>query len=449
MEKKWKSSPVQCWGKAKELRMKIYQEIKDAKAQGKVLIGGGAESLIAIPTGFDHNILVGEPYGASISYLYKDNPDLYFQIVEAAEHAGYPRDLCAYMRNYLGSVILDKYIFGGHFPKLDFCLQAGFCDTHSKWYQAVSEIEKIPYFSLDLVPFDWEIAGESEKTKQLKRDYIVSQIYEAIEWMEKTIGKKFDDEKFIQGVINESESTSLWAKVCILNRAIPAPLDEKTILSFYILAVLGRPRQDVVDFYKELLAEIEDRVANQIAANPYERARVMTDSQPPWFALDFFRLLESYGVVSVGAHYSFGLSGGWEYDEAGKTWNAARPPKEQGVELKTREDAAKWLADWWLSTGTVCRGVRHSGIGKIQRMKDLVDKWHVDGLIVHLNRGCEGTSLGQMDFVQTLMKEGLPVMTFEGNHADPREYDEKRTFARIESFMETMGLKQVYEYKKY
>src|SRR3989337_1127344 len=195
------------------------------------------------------------------------------------------------MRNYLGSVILDKFIVGGHLRKLDFCLQSCFCDTHSKWYQIVSEIEKIPYFSLDLVPFDWEISGETEKTKQLKRDYIVSQIHEAIVWMEKITGRTFNDEKFIQGVINESESTSLWAKVCMLNRAIPAPLDEKTILSFYILAVLGRPRQDVVDFYGELLAEVEERVENQIAANPYERARVITDSQPPWFALAFFRLL--------------------------------------------------------------------------------------------------------------------------------------------------------------
>jgi len=448
MEKKYKTAPFRCWDKAKTIRMNIYREIGEAKANGKLLIGGGAESLIAIPTGFDHNILVGEPYGASISYLYRENPDLYFQIVEAAEHAGYPRDLCAYMRNYLGSLILDKYIFGGHFPKLDFCLQAGFCDTHSKWYQIVSEIEKIPYFSLDLVPFDWEISGESEKTKQLKRDYIVNQIHEAIVWMEKITGRTFDDEKFIQGVINESESTSTWAKVCMLNRAIPAPLDEKTILSFYILAVLGRPRQDVVDFYRELLAETEERVENQIAANPYERARVITDSQPPWFALDFFRLLESYGVVSVGAHYSFGLSGGWEYDPEEKTWNAAKTPKERGVELKTRDDAARWLANWWLSTGTVCRGVRHSGAGKIQRVKDMVDKWQVDGVILHLNRGCEGTSLGQMDIVSSLLKDGVPTMTFEGNHADPREYDEKRTFARIESFMETMGLKQIYEFKK-
>ncbi|EFK08272.1 putative benzoyl-CoA reductase, bzd-type, O subunit [delta proteobacterium NaphS2] len=448
VEKKYKTAPLKSWDKAKEIRLNIYKEIAEAKSKGKVLLGGGAESLIALPTGFDYAMLVGEPYGAAISYLAKSDPDEYMKYVEASEHAGYPRDLCAYMRNYIGSILRDKYVFGGPFPKIDFYLQAGFCDTHSKWYQAVSDITGRPYFSLDLVPFDWEIEGESEKTKDLKRKYIVDQIHEAIAWMEKQTGREFNDETFIQGVLNECESTSLWAKVCIANRAIPAPLDEKTMLSLYVLAVIGRPRNDVVEFYRELLDEVEDRVANQIAANPYETARIITDSQPPWFALDLFRLLETYGVVSVGAHYTFGLSGGWEYDEENKTWEAGKTPQEKGVEVKTRDEAANVLADWWLRTGTVCRGVRHSGAGKIQRIMDMVDRWKVDGAIVHLNRGCEGTSLGQMDIVSSLLERGLPTMTYEGNHADPREYDENRTFARIESFMETMGLKQLYEFKK-
>lgn len=448
MEKKYKTAPFKVWTKAKEIRANIYKDIAEAKSKDKLLIGGGAESLISIASGFDHAFLVGEPYGASISFAYETDPKLYMDIVEASEHAGYPRDLCAYMRNYIGSVLLDKYIFGGPFPKLDFCLQAGFCDTHSKWYQSVSEIKGVPYFSLDLVPFDWEIENEGERTKQLKREYIENQIYEAIDWMEKTSGRKFNDEAFIQGVKNECESTSLWAKCCIANRAVPAPLDEKSMLTYYVLVVLARYRPEVVEFYKELLAEMEDRIANEIAAVEYERCRIISDSQPPWFGLDMFRLMESYGVVSVGAHYSYALSGGWEYDPEEQTWNAARTPEERGIPMNTREDAAKVLADWWLSTGTVCRGVRHSGRGKILRIMDMIDKWKVDGVVVHLNRGCEGTALGQMDIVQTCLEKNIPVMTYEGNHADPREYDEARTFARIESFMETLGLKQIYEFKK-
>ena len=443
-----KTAPLKCWNKAKEIRENIYREIGEAKSKGRLLIGGGAESLMALATGFDSVFLAGEPYGASIAFAYKEDPKLYMDIVEATEHAGYPRDICAYMRNYLGSLILDKYIFGGSFPRLDFCLQGGMCDTHQKWYQIVSEIERVPYFCIDLVPAHWPFVGESEKIKQLKADYIANQVHEAIEWMEKVSGRTFDDEKFIQGVLNECDSSSLWARACVANRAIPAPLDEKTMFSLYILAVIGRPRRDVADFYRELLAEVEDRVENQIAACAHERARVITDSQPPWFALDLFRLLESYGVVSVGASYSFALSGGWRYDAEEKTWNASKAPRERGIELKTRDDAVRELVSWFLNDTILPGAVRHSGPGKIHRVMDMVEKWHADGVIVHLNRGCEGMAVGQMEVVNALLKGGIPTMTFEGNHADPREYDEPRTFARVESFMETMGLEQLCEFKK-
>jgi benzoyl-CoA reductase subunit B len=37
-----------------------------------------------------------------------------------------------------------------------------------------------------------------------------------------------------------------------------------------------------------------------------------------------------------------------------------------------------------------------------------------------------------------IAKAGVPVMTFEGNMGDEREFDEKRVTERIDSFMETL-----------
>jgi benzoyl-CoA reductase subunit B len=44
-----------------------------------------------------------------------------------------------------------------------------------------------------------------------------------------------------------------------------------------------------------------------------------------------------------------------------------------------------------------------------------------------------------------LIEAGVPVMTYEGNMADEKEFDERRTVSRIDSFMETLGLKQIPE----
>jgi len=69
--------------------------------------------------------------------------------------------------------------------------------------------------------------------------------------------------------------------------------------------------------------------------------------------------------------------------------------------------------------------------------------WKCDRAIVHLNRGCEGTAVGQLEVRQALIDAGFPVLTYEGNMADPREFDEAKTIARIDAFMEAQGLPKI------
>jgi hypothetical protein len=49
-----------------------------------------------------------------------------------------------------------------------------------------------------------------------------------------------------------------------------------------------------------------------------------------------------------------------------------------------------------------------------------------------------------MEMKNTVAKIGLPFMTFEGNMADEREFDEARTARMTDLFVtETLGLKKV------
>jgi len=52
-----------------------------------------------------------------------------------------------------------------------------------------------------------------------------------------------------------------------------------------------------------------------------------------------------------------------------------------------------------------------------------------------MNRGYEGTAQHQMEMKNGLSKLGMPVMTFEGNMADEREFDEARTARMIDLFV--------------
>ena len=72
----------------------------------------------------------------------------------------------------------------------------------------------------------------------------------------------------------------------------------------------------------------------------------------------------------------------------------------------------------------------------IQISKD----WSLDGVMLHYNRGCEGLSLGIAENRLAILEAGFPVMIFEGNMGDEREFDEARTVARIDTFMESLDI---------
>ena len=58
---------------------------------------------------------------------------------------------------------------------------------------------------------------------------------------------------------NEFRTTSTWAEICSLNKHVPAPLEEKTMYSLYVLGTLNKHDAAVADFYAEL-AVLKDHI---------------------------------------------------------------------------------------------------------------------------------------------------------------------------------------------
>ncbi len=426
----YKTAPLQCWQKAKELRDNFYKKYATAHENGGLRWSGGAWSFGAIPAGLGRDIypLTGEPYGASIAF----NREFSLKCLEAVEKKGYARDLCSYMRNYWGSVILNEWAFGGEFPKPDFMWQDHICCSHSKWYQVASELEGgVPTFSIDVS------VGPYKELTENRLNYVVNQMHEGIEWLEKTTGREYNDDLLIEAVENECKATSLWAEICELNKAKPAPLDEKTMYALYVHGTLEKHSKEVADFYEELRDEVKYRVDNQIAAISNEICRLMSDTQPPWGFLKIFRYLQNYGAVSVGSLYTFGLIGIWEEKPDG-SWGARTTPQQKGIKIETRDQALRILAEWNLSKPEWQHF--YSPHLKSDMMIRIGKEWGLDGVMLHYNRGCEGLSLGIAENRLALIEAGFPVMTFEGNMGDEREFDSAQTRARMDSFMETLGM---------
>jgi benzoyl-CoA reductase subunit B len=128
----------------------------------------------------------------------------------------------------------------------------------------------------------------------------------------------------------------------------------------------------------------------------------------------------------------------WQIEEDG-TLNGRVTPRSQGIEIKDREQALKILADWNMSQFMAT--IFYSHQLKSDLMIKIARQWHCDGAILHYNRGCEGLTIGVAENKLALSEAGIQVTTYEGNMGDEREFDLSGTQDRIDSFMETIGLK--------
>jgi benzoyl-CoA reductase subunit B len=437
-EKRYPTEPLKCWNKAKELRRKYYEDYLKAKEKGGIRVSGSAASLWAPVAGLGEDVylLTGEPYAATVTFF----EDFSLKCLEAVERAGFARDLCGYMRDYWGSIILDKYILADGtivdgWPKTDLFYTGHTCCSHAKWYQEANELEGggIPIHPVDLPahPLTCEI---DEK----RLDYVVEQLLDLTEWLEKVTGRKYNDELLFKAIQNDYLRSKLWGEICLYQKNIPAPLEEKSMFSFYVFTQLCPYKQEYVDFFGELRDEVKDRVERGIAAVANERFRIITDSQPPWAFLKVWRYLErEYGVVSIGSLYSFGLQDEWEIDERGNLV----PVKIPEEKMTNREEALRTYAEFKLKNLVICGWF--SAHVKSEMMKKIIKQWKVDAALIHINKGCEATAIGQMENRLALAEEDIPVLTFEGNMGDPREFDMARTVSRIDAFLEGAGVKKL------
>jgi benzoyl-CoA reductase subunit B len=287
LNQKYPTEPLKIWNEIKQLRGKYYESYLDAHELGGLRWAGGAWSFSSIPAGLGEDVysITGEPHGATIAFF----KDFTAKCHEAVEAAGFPRTLCAYMRNYWGSILLDKYIRADgevvdEHPVPDFIWQDHICCSHAKWYQVAKWLEekkgkKVPMYCVD-VSVGYSI---DKPLEEYKINYIVQQLSDGIEWLEKITERTYNDKLLCEAVWNEINVTKLWAEICALNQSVPAPLDEKTMYSLYVMGTLMKHRSECVDIYRKLKTEVEDRVSLGFSKDFQRNGKIW--SRFAWFPL--------------------------------------------------------------------------------------------------------------------------------------------------------------------
>ncbi|HMK64865.1 MAG TPA: 2-hydroxyacyl-CoA dehydratase, partial [Thermodesulfobacteriota bacterium] len=185
--------------------------------------------------------------------------------------------------------------------------------------------------------------------------------------------------------------------------------------AFFHLALIVtlRGTQKTVDYYGELLAEMEGRVREGTGAVANERYRLLWDNLPVWYRMKWLsnKFAENDACL-VADTYTSAWCGSLKYIDGNDFSNSA-------AEGYTRA---------YLNLG-------------VDQMADIVlgmiDKYQVDGLVMHSNRSCKPYSLGQYD-IQRIVKQkrGLPSLIIEADMVDERSFSESQVASRIEAFLE-------------
>jgi bcr-type benzoyl-CoA reductase subunit B len=401
--KQGKPPKVQAVGRMKEIMTNYYIEAKTAADTGKkvawITSGGPVEPLIAM----DVIPVYPENHGAMIGAS-KQGPEL----CEQAENLGYSRDLCSYARADIGQSVTGGGPIGGlPAPDMLVCCN-NICGTVMKWYEVQARRYQVPLFILD-TPF-----CHTEFTPEI-HTYVRRQIDEYIAFLETAVGAKMDPDRLAETGRLSMEGSMMWQRVLDLAKLKPAPISSFDAFFHLALIVTLRGTRVVVDYYRELIEEMEQRHAQGIASVPGEKYRLLWDNLPVWNRTRWLSdQFAAHRACLVADTYTSAWCGTFQYIDPDDFLNSM-------AEVYTRI---------YLNIG-------------VDQMVDVVlgmiDQYDVDGLVMHSNRSCKPYSLGQYD-IQRLVREkrDLPTLMIEADMVDERAFSESQIQNRIDAFMEVV-----------
>jgi benzoyl-CoA reductase/2-hydroxyglutaryl-CoA dehydratase subunit BcrC/BadD/HgdB len=245
--------------------------------------------------------------------------------------------------------------------------------------------------------------------------YVTTQIYDFIKFLEEATGKKMDFDRMNQVGKLSLEGQRLWQKVLNTTTNRPAPMTAFDAFFHLALIVTLRGTETVVTYYKELLAEMEQRVADGISMVPNEKYRLVWDNLPVWYRTKWLsdKFAQRNAALVTDTYTS--------------AWAGV-------IDLI---DENNFLESMAIAYSSIYINI---SIDKMfESLKKMIIKYNADGLVMHSNRSCKPYSLGQYDLQRMVMKElDIPTLTIEADMVDQRAFSESQIETRIDAFMEIM-----------
>ncbi|HNR31261.1 MAG TPA: 2-hydroxyacyl-CoA dehydratase family protein [Candidatus Hydrogenedentes bacterium] len=330
-----------------------------------------------------------------------------------AEDRGYSRDLCSYARSDIGSILSGESPIGGS-PKPDFLVCCNnICGTVTKWYQALQRMFNVPLIFID-APYQYE----ADRPEALA--YMKAQLEEMIQTVGEITGKPIKPDTLTETLLRSEEAVQLWRDIQDLLRHRPAPMNSFDTFIHLAPIVTLRGTPECIDYYKELKAEMEERVRDGVAAVPGEQFRLGWDNLAIWYKVKFLadKFAEHHAALVVSTY----------------TENFCYQAPDR------REDDLLWTMAANYLGGYINHGLDY----RERELTEMAENFHLDGFVMHSNRSCRAYSFGQYELAQSLeRKRGIPTLMIEADQSDTRAWSDEQVATRIDAFMESLAARRV------
>lgn len=326
------------------------------------------------------------------------------RMCEVAEADGYSNDICAYARISMAYAKLKEC------PEQDVAMPDvllccnNICNCMIKWYENLAIELNIPMILLD-IPFnpDYEVP-------QAEIDYVSAQFWDAVHTLENLFDLKWSDERFKEVTGFSCRSSRAWLDATAQAKYTPSPFNGFDLLNHMAVMVTARGKEAAGEAMEQLLKEYKENHENGTSTyRGEEKYRVMFEGIACWpYLRATSHGLRDRGINMVTTIYADAF--GFDYHSFDEMI-AAYCSVPNAINLEKSRD---------------------------KRIKLCKDN-NVEGLLVHTNRSCKLWS-GFMSEMSRQIGEacGIPVTSFDGDQADPRNFSEAQYDTRVQGLMEIM-----------
>ncbi|MFQ5737502.1 MAG: 2-hydroxyacyl-CoA dehydratase subunit D [Acidobacteriota bacterium] len=326
---------------------------------------------------------------------------------------GYSPDICSYLTSDIGADLAGKsplqkaYGIPGP-PRPDVLVYStNQCRDVGDWWDYYGRKFRVPVVSVHPPSMLDHVGSEHVRVVQAEHNRVRKDL-EAI------TGRKLDPDLLRETVALSRESALLWREVLNFCRHQPSPFTFFDGVIHMAPIVLMRGTRAATDYYRLLIAELAERVRDNVAAVPGENLRLYWEGMPVWGAL---RELSTLFFQMKAAVVASTYCNTWAFDQL--------DPDAIGQSM------ARAYTEIF---------VNRSEPAKLRILQRLIHDFGVDGIIFHDCKTCPSNTNCHYGMPERIHQQlGVPSVVFGGDMTDSRMFSADQTRTTLESFIEQLN----------